>query len=77
MSSILFYIARYPGYGGIEDVTTLLANYLSVEKRHKVSILSCYQQNEKELLPKLHANVSFFKLPTPTCINTVQKSKLL
>ncbi|WP_462401020.1 glycosyltransferase [Bacteroides clarus] len=72
MSSILFYIARYPGYGGIENVTTLLANYLSVEKRHKVSILSCYQQNEKELLPKLHANVSFFKLPTPTCINTVE-----
>lgn len=72
MSSILFYIARYPGYGGIENVTTLLANYLSAEKHHKVSILSYRQQNEKELLTNLHANVSFFKLPNPTCINVVE-----
>lgn len=65
MKSILFYIARYPGYGGIENVTTLLANYLSSEKHYKVSILSCHQQAEEELLPKLHTNVNFFKLPDP------------
>ncbi|MEL5894349.1 glycosyltransferase [Bacteroides sp. GD17] len=69
MKSILFYIARYPGYGGIENVTTLLANYLSSEKLHRVSILSCHQQAEKELLARLHTNISFFKLPNPTRVN--------
>lgn len=72
MKSILFYIARYLGYGGIENVTTLLANYLSSEKHYKVSILSCHQQAEEELLPKLHTNVNFFKLPDPNHINTVE-----
>lgn len=70
MKSILFYIARYPGYGGIEKITTLLANYLSSEKLHQVSILSYHQQAEKELLTGLHTNVSFFKLPNPNRIDT-------
>lgn len=69
MKSILFYIARYPGYGGIENITTLLANYLSSEKQYKVSILSCTQQAEEELLTKLNKNVQFYKLPNNAVIN--------
>lgn len=61
MKSILFYIARYPGYGGIENITTLLANHLSL--KNQVSILSCTQQDEKLLLKQLDARVRFYKIP--------------
>ena len=61
MKSILFYIARYPGYGGIENITTLLANHLSL--KNQVSILSCTQQDEKLLLKQLDTRVRFYKIP--------------
>ena len=72
MKSILFYITRYPGYGGIENITTLLANHLSLRKHYKVSILSCFQQGEKELSPLLHTDIMLFKLPNPTYIKAVE-----
>lgn len=62
MKSILFYITRYPGYGGIENITTLLANHLLMIG-YKVSILSFIQQDEINLLNQLNHNVSFYKLP--------------
>lgn len=70
MKSILFYIARYPGYGGIENITTLLSNYFISEKQYKVSILSCTQQAEEELLPQLNIKIQFYKLPNNTIVNT-------
>lgn len=62
MKSILFYIARYPGYGGIENITTLLANHF-ISTNNKVSILSCYYQEKDILLKNLNNNVSFYNLP--------------
>ena len=61
MRSILFLISRYPGYGGIERVTTLLANQWV--KKCKVSICSIIQQAEDELIVKLNSDVKFYKMP--------------
>lgn len=75
MKSILFYIARYPGYGGIENITTLLANYFASKKNYKVSILSCTQQAEEELITKLDKYIQFYKLPNNTVSNTEENQK--
>ena len=61
MKSILFLIARYPGYGGIEKVTTVLANQW-VAKYHVV-ICSIDQQDENNLLQELDSKVVFYKMP--------------
>lgn len=57
---ILFYIHRYPGYGGIEKVTTYLANFF-VDKFEWVGIYSFIQQAESELLIELDSKVHYFK----------------
>lgn len=56
---ILFLIHRYPGYGGIETVTTVLANYFK-EIGYDINIMSYAQENE-ELLKKLNSRVGFFR----------------
>lgn len=61
MKSILFLLARYPGYGGIETVTTLLANQF-IDK-YRVSVCSIDQQDEEHLLPALDSRVAFYKMP--------------
>ncbi len=61
MKTILFLIARYPGYGGIEKVTTVLANQW-VAKYHIV-ICSIDQQDEENLLSELDRNVVFYRMP--------------
>lgn len=57
---ILIVIARYPGYGGIERVTTQLANHWA--HRHKVVIASLRQQDEN-LLEQLSSAVDFKRFP--------------
>lgn len=74
MKSILFYIARYPGYGGIENITTLLANHFS--SSNKVSILSCTQQDKDTLLQKLNSKISYYTLPNNTNIRAEENQKL-
>ena len=69
MKSILFYISRYPGYGGIEKVTTILANYWSKELGWKIQILSVKSQ-EKSPLPLLDKNVKVVFLPKPNEIKS-------
>ena len=58
---ILFFINRYPGYGGIETVTTVLANYF-FEEGHEISIISFAQENE-ELLERLNKKIPLFRFP--------------
>jgi len=59
--NILFLIDRYPGFGGIETVTTVLANFF-LNQNYQVAIISHRQENE-DLLEKLHQPVRLFKFP--------------
>lgn len=61
MKSILFLIARYPGYGGIEKVTTILSNCW-VSQCH-VTICSIVQQDEEHLLQGIDSKVAFYRMP--------------
>ena len=45
--NILFYMTRYPGWGGIENVTSLIVSELS--KTENVFILSHLQQTGQDL----------------------------
>lgn len=50
---ILFILERYPGFGGIETVTKLLANAFANSLGHEVAIFSTIQQdNASQLLDK-------------------------
>lgn len=56
--NLLFYIHRYPGYGGIENVTQVLANWL-VGRVDFVGIYSFCSQDKKNLLNKLASKIHF------------------
>lgn len=58
---ILFYITSYPGYGGIEKVTTILSNYLNANGI-EVEILSFKNQAES-LLEELSRDVKVTFVP--------------
>lgn len=73
MKTILFYISRYPGYGGIEKVTTYLANYWSDSLNWNVHILSIEQQ-DLTLLNQLSKKVLFHTIPEPE--NLLNKKNL-
>lgn len=53
------YLHRYPGYGGIENVTTYLSNFL-VKYGVSVSIFSFEVQAEKELLLFLDSKIKVY-----------------
>lgn len=59
--NVLMYLHRYPGYGGIESVTTHLSNYL-VNKGIKISILSFLSQNEESLKLLLNNGIKIFHI---------------
>lgn len=44
--NILFYLIRYPGIGGIESVTRLVAEQLNVSYNVNVTVLSFWQQGD-------------------------------
>ncbi len=58
---ILFFIHRFPGYGGIETVTTVIANFL-YEQGYNVRIISFIQEDE-ELLEKLNKKITLYRFP--------------
>lgn len=58
--NILILLARYPGYGGIETVTTQLANHWV--HNHNIVIASLRQQ-EESLLEQLSSSIKFKKFP--------------
>lgn len=56
--NILFYLSRYPGFGGIEQCTNILCNEL-VNRNYNLFIVSQVQENEKELIQLLDRRVEF------------------
>lgn len=58
--NLLFYINRYPGYGGIENVTQVLANWF-VGQVDSVWIYSFCSQDKKNLLCKLSPKIHFIE----------------
>ena len=61
--NILFLYRVYPNYGGVEVVTTVLANKF-VNDGHQVTIVS-FEQPHMELAKQLNANVKIEKLDYP------------
>ena len=62
--NILFLMGVYPSYGGVEKVSTILANAF-VESGHSVSIVS-FEQPHPELIDKeLNHEVGLYKLSYP------------
>ena len=63
MKNILFLTDIYPGYGGVEKVTTILANQF-VKLGHGVSI-AYFKPHNIELLQELDNRVKLYKLDRP------------
>jgi glycosyltransferase involved in cell wall biosynthesis len=75
-SSILIVLENYPAYGGVERVTTLLANYLAGIGR-KVTIVSIRGLADDGLFRALAPNVLCYSLPVPTKINGAENRRFL
>lgn len=58
--NILFYIDRYPGVGGIENVSTTIINEL--RKKHNVYVISHFAQQGCEI----PCEIKVFFMPNPT-----------
>lgn len=79
--NVLMYLHRYPGYGGIESVTTYISNYLS-EKGIKISIFSFLSQNEESLKLLLNNTIKIFHpckdandLAIKECLRSILKTE--
>ncbi len=68
--NILFYLHQYPAFGGIETVTTMLANAFAADG-HQVAIVSLIHKDGTDLLPRLHPNVVWHELPEQDCNSDV------
>lgn len=74
--NILFFYRIYPEYGGVEVVTTVLANRFS-QDGHKV-IIASIEQPHMELVNKLEKNIDLIKLEYPiTNKNNINKLRSL
>ena len=62
--NILFYQHQYPAFGGIETVTTMLANAFA-DDGHNVAIVSFIHKDGTNLLERLNRNVLWRELPRP------------
>ena len=71
--NILFFYRVYPEYGGVEVVTTVLANRM-VEDGHHVTIVSI-EQPHMELLSQLFDGIDVLKLNYP--VNSGSNKKKL
>ena len=60
--NILFYQHQYPAFGGIETVTTILANSFA-EDGHNVAIVSFIHKSGTDLLNRLNKKVAWHELP--------------
>lgn len=60
--NIVFYLHQYPAFGGIETVTSVLANHLA-GLGHLVTIVSYVQRSGTTLLGGLHDRVEWCKMP--------------
>jgi len=73
--NLLFFIDRYPGYGGIESVTSILSN-LFVNSGYLVTIVSFKQEN-LELLTQLDKRVNLLSLPNKELLSNENKLFLI
>lgn len=62
--NILFLVGKYPGFGGVETVTTILSNGF-IKRGHKVFIASFEAPNEEAKKGKLSSSVELVKLDYP------------
>ncbi|MBQ8124864.1 MAG: glycosyltransferase [Kiritimatiellae bacterium] len=60
--NILFYLHQYPAFGGIETVTTMLANAFA-DDGHNVTIVSFIHKDGSNLLERQHPSVKWHELP--------------
>ncbi len=70
--NILFYITNYPGYGGIEKVTTILANLLA-KNNYNIFILS-FHNGAKELMNEINTDIKVFFLPNENNFNSQENN---
>lgn len=61
MKTVLFLLDRYPAFGGIETVTTVLANNLA--EHYRIILCSVHGEKQHELLHRLDKRISFCMLP--------------
>lgn len=66
--NILFFIHRYPNYGGTEKVTTVICNELA-KRGHNVYIASLFQKSW-ELMEELDDKINFYSLSYPVISRT-------
>lgn len=67
---ILFYLHRFPGYGGIEKLTILYANYYVDILNWKVSIISFDNPNDQKLNDQLNREIQVYQVPEPKNLNS-------
>lgn len=61
MATVLFLLDRFPAFGGIETVTTVLAN--SLVEHYRIILCSVQGEQEHELLHNLDKRITFRMLP--------------
>ena len=74
--NILFYQHQYPAFGGIETVTTILANRFAKDG-HRVCIVSFIHKEGSDLLGKLIQSVEWRELPEPDLDSPSNRSAFL
>lgn len=76
MTTLLFLLDRYPAFGGVETVTTVLAN--SLAESYRVIICSQRGEEEHELLHRLSPGIIVRRLPqsSPKAVLTALDSIL-
>lgn len=57
---LLFFLSRYPGWGGIETVTSQIVDEL-LKRDYSVDIVSYIQQEEAQIIPN---QVNLYKMPS-------------
>lgn len=72
--NILFYLSRYPGFGGIEQCTNILCNEL-INRNYNLYIVSQLQENEKELILLLDKKIEFKSLKEIKTLRSYIKEK--
>ncbi len=74
--NILFYQHQYPAFGGIETVTTILANRFAKDG-HRVCIVSFVHKEGSNLLGKLVQGIEWRELPEPYLDSPSNRSAFL
>ena len=70
--NILFLLSNYPGFGGIEKVTTFLTSYLK-GKGYSLSILA-FGTNAPQLIDELPKDIKIVFVPEPHQYNNVNNT---